>query len=128
MSAFTQPLDSSTLAGEATDPAQELYAHAAELSAAAHALEAATHDEGAVTALAPTLACLEASQLALAHAVSRLRAQALTRLADADELRQRRANVAVDLERLAGVLEQAEVAAARARDSIDRVAVELAFG
>jgi hypothetical protein len=111
------------------DPAHELYEHAAGLLATAQALEAATHAPGAVAAVAPTLACVETSLVALAGAAERLRMQALKRLTDPvlpiEDLRPHRADVALHLERLAGVLEQCSLTCAQARDSIEPVLSEL---
>ena len=111
------------------DPAHELYEHAAGLLTTAHALEAATREPGAVAAVAPTLACLEASLVALAGATERLRRHALERLTEpvlaTENLRAHRAEVALHLERLAGVLEQGSLACTRARDSIEPVLAEL---
>ena len=64
------------------DPAHVLYEHAARLLETAQALEAATHTSGAVAAVAPTLACLETSLVALASAAERLRGHALERFSD----------------------------------------------
>ncbi len=111
------------------DPAHELYEHAAGLLASAQALEAATHSRGAVVAVSPTLACLEAALAALADATERLRAQALERLTEPvlpnEDLRAQRADVALQLERLAGVLEQASQISTSARGAIDPVLAEL---
>jgi hypothetical protein len=111
------------------DPAHELYEHAASLLTTAQALEAATHDAGAVGAVAPTLACWEASLSALATATARLRRHALERLTEpvlvTENLRANRAEVAMQLERLAGMLDQSSLACAKARDSLDPVLTEL---
>jgi hypothetical protein len=111
------------------DPAHELYEHAAELLTTAHALEAATHEPGAVVAVSPTLACLEASLVALAGATERLRRHTLERLTEpvlaTENLRAHRSEVALHLERLAGVLEQGSLACTQARDSIEPVVTEL---
>jgi hypothetical protein len=111
------------------DPAHELYEHAAGLLTTAQALEAATREPGAVVAVSATLACWEASLAALAGATERLRRHALERLTDPvlpnENLRADRADVAMQLERLAGVLEQSSLACARARDSLEPVLVEL---
>ena len=113
----------------AEDPAHVLYAEAAGLLATAHALEAATHASGSVAAAAPTLACMEASLTALAAAVERLRGHALRRLSEPvlsiDDLRPQRADVALHLERLTGVLEQGSHASAQARGSLEPVLDEL---
>src|SRR3954464_10043291 len=91
------------------DPAHELYEHAAGLLATAQALEAATHAPGSIAAVAPTLTCLQSSLVALAGAVDRLRGHGVDRLTDplleVEDLRPLRADIAVRLERLAGVLE-----------------------
>jgi hypothetical protein len=111
------------------DPAHKLYEHAAGLLASAQALEAATHARGAVVAVSPTLACLETSLAALADATARLRAQALERLTEPllpnEDLRAQRADVALQLERLAGVLEQASQITTGARGAIEPVLAEL---
>lgn len=111
------------------DPAHELYEHAAGLLSTAQALEAATHDPGVVAAVAPTLACFEASLTALAAATERLRRHALERLTEpvlvTENLRTHRADVALHLERLAGMLEQSSVACTRARASLEPVLTEL---
>jgi len=111
------------------DPAHALYEHAAGLLATAQALEAATRASGAVAAVAPTLACLESSLAALASAAERLRSHALERFSDPevafDDLRPRRADVALQLERLAGVLEQSSLVSRQAQESIEPVLDEL---
>jgi hypothetical protein len=111
------------------DPAHALYAQAAGLLATAQALEAATHAGGSVAAAAPTLACVEASLAALAAATERLRGHALRRLSEPvfaiDDLRPRRADLALQLERLTGVLEQGSQASAQARRSLQPVLDEL---
>jgi hypothetical protein len=113
----------------ADDPAHALYAAAAGLLATAHALEAATHASGSVAAVAPTLACVEGSLTALAEAVERLRSHALRRLSEPlfaiDDLRPQRADLALQLQRLTGVLEQASLASAQARRSLQPVLDEL---
>jgi GTP cyclohydrolase IA len=58
------------------------YDHAAALLASAQALEAAARASGAIPALAPTLACIEASLEALALTAERLRGHTLERLSD----------------------------------------------
>jgi hypothetical protein len=114
----------------ATDPAHAAYGHAAALLASAQALEAATHPAGSAAATPATLACLETSLDALSMAVARLRAHALERLADpllpTDHAGRQRAHVATDLAQLAGTLERAASACARARRSIAPAAGELA--
>lgn len=111
------------------DPAHVAYDHAAALLASARALEVATRDAGAVPALAPTLACLDVSLDALAAAVERLRTHALERLADpilpADDMRARRAEIAGDLARLAGLLAQGAEMTTQAQRSLAPVADEL---
>jgi hypothetical protein len=111
------------------DPAHVLYEQAAGLLETAQALEAATRAPGAVAAVAPTLACLETSLVALASATERLRSQARQRLSEPvfalDDSRARRANVALYLGRLAGVLEQGALASGRARASVEPVLEEL---
>jgi hypothetical protein len=111
------------------DPAHVAYDHAAAMLASARALEAATRDPGAVPALAPTLACLDASLDALSATVERLRTHALERLADpilpAEGMRARRAEIAGDLARLAGLLGQGAQATTRAQRSLAPVADEL---
>ena len=131
MTAFTPIIDDAR-AYDATggrDPAHELYEHAASLLTTAQALEAATHDPGAVAAVAPTLACWEASLAALASATARLRGHTLERLTEpvlvTENLRARRGDVALQLERLAGVLDQSSLACTRARDSLEPVLTEL---
>jgi hypothetical protein len=115
---------------DAADPAHAAYGHAAAILASAQALEAATRPAGSVPATPATLACLETSLDALAMAIARLRGHALERLADpvlpADPARRRRARVATDLAQLAGTLEQAASACARAGRSIAAAAGELA--
>jgi hypothetical protein len=111
------------------DPAHELYAHAAGVLAAAQALDAASHTPDTVTALAPTLACLESSLTALAAAADRVRGQALARLADppfaAQTRRRHRRAVSTDLERLSGMLAQASIAAEQALVALEPVLDEL---
>ena len=111
------------------DPAHDLYEHAAGLLTTAQALEAATREPGAVAAVGPTLACWEASLVALASATERLRRHALEPLTEpvlvTENLRARRANVALHMERLAGVLEQSSLACTHARNSIEPVLAEL---
>jgi hypothetical protein len=105
------------------------YDHAAALLTSARALEVATRDPGAVPALAPTLACLDVSLDALAAAVERLRTHALERLADpilpAEDMRARRAEIAADLARLAGLLAQGAETTTQAQRSLAPVADEL---
>jgi hypothetical protein len=137
MTALTQHLNPGSTTGDpdtsgmtgGRDPAHALYEQAAGLLATAQALEAATHAPGAVAAVAPTLACVEASLLALAGATQRLRTQALERLSDPvfapDDTRARRADVALYLGRLAGVLEQGSLASEDARASLVPVLDEL---
>jgi hypothetical protein len=111
------------------DPAHELYEHAAGLLTTAQALDAATREPGAVAAVGPTLACWEASLVARASATERLRRHALERLTEpvlaAEDLRARRAELALQMERLAGVLEQGSLACTQARDAIEPVLAEL---
>jgi hypothetical protein len=113
----------------ARDPAHAAYGHAAAILASAQALEAATHPAGSAAATPATLACLETSLDALSLAVARLRVHALDRLADpvlpTDQAGRQRARVATDLAQLAGTLEQAASASARARRSIAPAAGEL---
>lgn len=113
----------------ALDPAQALYAHAAGVLAAAQAVDAASHAPGSVAAMAPTLACLETSLTALATATERLREHGLARLGtplfEADERRRRRAELSASLERLAGVLEQASMAAEQALATAEPLLDEL---
>lgn len=126
-SAPAPPTDRAPIGGR--DPARELYEHAAGLLATAQALEAATHTRGAVAAVGPTLACLETSLVALAGATERLRGHALERLSEPvrenDDSRAHRADIALQLGRLAGVLEQASFACTNARDSVEPVSTEL---
>ena len=93
------------------------------------ALEAATHAPGSIAAVAPTLTCVQSSLVAIAGAVDRLRGHALDRLTDpvldAEDLRPLRADIALRLERLAGVLEQGSVVAGRTRDSMEPALSEL---
>lgn len=116
-------------ASDHLDPAHELYAHAAGVLASAQAVDAGSHAPGAVAAIAPTLACLETSLSALAGATERLREHALTRLGaprfEEDERRRRRAELSASLERLAGVLEQASIAAEQALAMAEPVLDEL---
>ena len=67
--------------------------------------------------------------MALASATERLRRHALERLTEpvlvTENLRARRANVALHMERLAGVLEQSSLACTHARNSIEPVLAEL---
>src|SRR4051794_29838861 len=115
--------------GAGRDPAHVLYRHAAGLLGSAQSLEAATQARGAVAATAPTLACLETSLAALASAVGRLRGHALERLSEpvlpSEDLRPHRAEIAVQLERLAGVLDQGSFAAGRALTAAEPVLDEL---
>src|SRR4051812_30393757 len=113
--------------GAGRDPAHTLYRHAAGLLATAQSLEAATQARGAEAATAPTLACVETSLAALATAVGRLRRHALERLPSrfcGDDLRRQRAEVTWELERLAGVLDQASFASGRALAAIKSVSDE----
>jgi hypothetical protein len=111
------------------DPAHALYEHAAGLLASAQSLQAASQAPGAVAATAPTLACLNASLSALTGAIDGLRGRALERLSDpvlpGDDLRPQRAELAQQLERLAGILEQGSRAAQTALESIEPVNDEL---
>ena len=111
------------------DPAQTLYDHAAGLLAAAMSLDAAAQTSGAEAAASPTLACLETSLAALATAVGRLRGHTLARLSEpvlpGEDLRPQRAEIALQLERLAGVLDQSSFACGHARAAIDPVSDEL---
>ena len=111
------------------DPAHELYDHAAGLLATAQALEAATHPPDAVAAIAPTLACVETSLVALNGAVERLRRRTLQRLAapvlTTEDLRPLRADVSLHLERLARMLEQCSLECATAREALEPAVVEL---
>jgi hypothetical protein len=112
------------------DPAHTLYDEAARLLATAQALDAATHAPGAVAALAPTLACMEASAEALARAIGRLRDHALQRLSEpvlpARGLRQRRGEIARSFDRLESTLEHAAGGTVQARRAVAPVATELA--
>jgi hypothetical protein len=135
MTAMTSPLTPATALSDSheppggRDPAHALYEHAAGLLASAQALEAATQASGAVAATAPTLACVETSLSALSGAIEGLRGQVLARLAEpvlpADDRRPQRAEIALALERLAGILEQGALASERAQDSIEPVQDEL---
>jgi hypothetical protein len=111
------------------DPAHALYEHAAGLLASAQSLQASAQAPGAVAAPAPTLACLDASLSALTGAIDLLRGRALERLSDpvlpGEDLRPQRADIALQLERLAGILEQGSLAAQSALDSIEPVNDEL---
>jgi hypothetical protein len=111
------------------DPAHALYDEAAGLLATAHALEAAAREPEAVAALAPTLACIETALDALRRVSEQLRDQALVRLSAPvlphDDLRRRRAEIALQFGRLAGVLEQSTLACKQARRSIAPVVAEL---
>jgi hypothetical protein len=111
------------------DPAHALYDEAARLLASAQALDAATHAPGAVAALAPTLACVEASVEALGRTIAQLRDHALQRLSapvlPARGMRRRRAEIARSFDRLEGTLEQAAGASRQARRSVAPVATEL---
>src|SRR3954453_12871720 len=115
--------------GSGRDPAHTLYHHAAGLLGSAQSLEAATQAPGVVPATAPTLACLETSLVALATAVGRLRGQALERLSEpvlpSEGLRPERAEIALALERLAGVLDQGALACGNALGAIEPVHAEL---
>jgi hypothetical protein len=106
-----------------------LYEHAAGLLASAQSLEAATQEAGAVSATTATLACVETSLAALASAIGRLRGHALERLSEpvlpSGDLRPQRAEIALALERLAGVLDQGSFACGRARSAIEPVHDEL---
>ena len=83
-----------------------------------------------MAALTPTLACVETSLAALAHATSQLRVHALRRLTDPllandMDLGRHRAEIAAALERLAGVLDQGSFACTRTREAIEPVNFEL---
>ena len=111
------------------DPAHELYDHAAGLLATAQALEAATRQSDAVAAAAPTLACIEASLVALGDAVESLSRSALQRLMapvlTTEDLRPLRADVSLRMERLAGTLRQGAFESAAAREALEPAAAEL---
>ena len=113
----------------ARDPAHAVYDEAARLLAAAQALDAATHEPGSVAALAPTLACTEASLEALARAIGRLRDHALQRLSEPilspGGMRQRRAELARSFDRLESTLEQGASGSTQARRSVAPIATEL---
>src|SRR3954451_7623843 len=115
--------------GSGRDPAQTLYHHAAGLLGSAQSLEAATRAPGVASATAPTLACLETSLAALATAVGRLRGQALERLSEpvlpSEGLRPERAEIALQIERLAGILDQGSFACGRALVATEPVLDEL---
>ena len=103
-----------------------LYEHAAALLAAAKSMEATAHTPGVEAAAPATLACLETSLAALATAVGRLRGHALERLSgEDDDLSARRSEIAHQLERLAGVLDQGAFACGGARRAIDPVIADL---
>jgi hypothetical protein len=127
MTALTEFAPCPTSGGR--DPAHAAYEHASYLLASAQLLEAATHEPATMAATAPTLACVETSLAALASAVGRLRGHVLERLLDpvlaSQDLRPERGEIALQLERLAGVLDQASFAAERARASIEPVEDEL---
>jgi hypothetical protein len=135
MTALTDPPRTSPRAADGhsptsgRDPAHELYEHAAGLLATAQALEVATHAPGSIAAVAPTLTCVQSSLVALAGAVDRLRGHALDRLTDpvlqVEDLRPLRADIAMRLERLAGILDQGSVVAGRTRDSMEPALNEL---
>jgi hypothetical protein len=111
------------------DPAHVAYDHAAALLASAQALEVASRAPGAVSAIAPMLACLEASLDALARSLEPLRSHALQRLSDpvlpGEDLRPHRAEIAADLARLAAALEHGAALSVQARRSIAPVSSEL---
>ncbi len=111
------------------DPAHVAYDHAAVMLASAQALEAASRAPGAVPAIAPTLACLEASLEALALSLDSLRTNALERLSDpvlpGEDMRAYRADIAADLARLARALDQGAILCVQARRSIAPVSREL---
>ena len=111
------------------DPAHELYNHAAGLLATAQALEATTHPPDAVAAIAPTLACIETSLVALGDAVERLSRSALQRLMTpvltTEDLRPLRADVSLRMERLAGILRQGAFESAAAREALEPATAEL---
>lgn len=111
------------------DRAHALYDEAAGLLATAHALEAAAREPEVVAALAPTLACIETSLGALRSVSEQLRDQALVRLSSPvlphGDLRQRRAEIALQFGRLASVLEQSALACEQARRSVAPVVAEL---
>jgi hypothetical protein len=111
------------------DPAHELYDHAAGLLATAQALEAATHPPDAVAAIAPALACIETSLVALGDAVERLNRSALQRLMTpvltTEDLRPLRADVSLRMEQLAGILRQGAFESAAAREALEPAPAEL---
>jgi hypothetical protein len=111
------------------DPAHVLYDEAAGLLATAHALEAAAREPEAVAALAPTLACIETALDALMRVSEQLRDQALVRLSTPvlphGDLRERRAEIALQFGRLTSVLEQSALAGKQARRAIAPVVAEL---
>jgi hypothetical protein len=111
------------------DPAHELYDHAAGLLATAQALEAATRQSDAVAAVAPTMACIETSLVALGDAVESLSRSALQRLMapvlTTEDLRPLRADVSLRMERLAGILRQGAFESAAAREALEPAADEL---
>jgi hypothetical protein len=130
MTEFAPDADPGTDPGQGgRDPAHALYDEAARLLATAQALDAAARAPGAVAALAPTLACMEASLEALARAIGQLRGHALQRLSQpvlpARGTRQRRGEIARSLDRVKSTLEHAAGGSMQARRSVAPLATEL---
>jgi hypothetical protein len=102
-------------------PAHELYDHAARLLATARALEAAARSAPAGRALGPTLACVEASLEALAHAAEQLSGHALDKreVGRRDELSSHEAKQR--FAQLVAALTDAQVACAASRMSASPV-------
>ena len=112
----------------APDPELALYRQAAGLLATAQALEVAARAPGAVAALAPTLACLEATLSALAGASHHLGGQARQRLSTpvllSSDARAQRDEVALRFDRLVGTLKQTRRACVQARTASAPVLTE----
>ena len=111
------------------DPAHALYEEAAGLLSAARALEAASRAPGALAALGPTLACVEASLDAIAEAATQLGDGVAGRLSwpplDAHDMRADRAEARQHFGRLVSALEASREASTRTRVSVGPIVAEL---
>jgi hypothetical protein len=111
------------------DPAGALYEEAAGLLSAARALEAASRVPGALAALGPTLACVEASLDALAEAATQLGDRAVRRLSwpplTDHDMRTDRTEAERRFGRLVSALEEGRDACTRSRASVGPIVAEL---
>jgi hypothetical protein len=111
------------------DPAHALYEEAAGLLSAARALEAASRVPGALAALGPTLACVEASLDALGEAATQLGDRAVRRLSwpplTDHDMRTDRTEAVQRFGRLVVALEDGRDACTRTRASFGPIMAEL---